>query len=190
MSEDEANKLKIDLHMKEYQALKDEQLKRIVARDHIIYLTIGAVGYALSQSTGANGSPNSLLIVPWVCLLMGWLHIINDQKVIDIAKYYKNTLEPELRKLLAAPGNELLVWETRERAKDSGHRLMHFIIKLSAFFLPGIGSAGWFIYHHCAASPFLAAVAWLSLMLLLLEVGYLDRYFSVRNIGGNNERNP
>jgi hypothetical protein len=176
--------------MKEYQALKDEQLKRIVARDHVIYLNIGAVGLAFSMVI-KDGSPEGLLIVPWICLMMGWLHIINDQKIIDIAKYFIRTLEPNLKKELKLEENQVLEWETfgKTGKKNWPMRWLYFLIKLAAFFLPGFGALCWYIYRYCADKPTIFIVAaWLSGMLLLWEVLYLDRYLSLRNAGGKNER--
>ena len=178
---------RLEVYMMEYQALKDEQSKRIVARDHIIYLTIGAIGFALALVV-KDGSYHGLLVVPWICLMMGWLHIINDQKVIDIRRYFQKHLEPRFKKLLDCETNDVLAWETGHRSKKTGQRFMHFIVKLAAFCFPGLGASGWYIYHYCKQAPLLLlVVAWISVFLLLCQMLYLDRYFSLRNTHGCNE---
>jgi hypothetical protein len=81
----------ISVHLEEYKTLKVEQLKRIAVRDHVIYLTIAAVGLLVSA---IDKLPNGLvlLVIPWVSVLLGWTYLMNDQKVSAIGQYIRHDL--------------------------------------------------------------------------------------------------
>ncbi len=178
--------------MGEYEALKAEQLKRIATRDNIIYLTIGAIGVVVSVSIKDPFQPFALLVPPWICLLLGWLHIINDQKVVDIGTYFKLEMVP-MAKRLVGKNVKALGWETfrSEQPRRKGMRLYQFAVKVLAFFVPGAASLSIFLVNYAEWKGKGLALSIVALLEAVLMVGllfWLDRYISFRNWDGANER--
>ena len=140
MQEDPVKKKKnqFDAHLEEYKALKVEQLKRIAVRDHVIYLTIAAVGLLVSA---VDKHPNGLLllVIPWIGVLLGWTYLVNDQKVSAIGQYIRNDLDGRLKNLSSA-SEDLFGWETKHRNDEQRRprKYMQLIIDVLAFVVPGM----------------------------------------------------
>ncbi len=178
--------------MGEYAALKAEQLKRIATRDNIIYLTIGAIGLVVSVSIKEPLEPFALLVPPWICLLLGWLHIINDQKVVDIGIYLKQDMAPIAEQLVGKNG-KALGWETfrSEQPRRKGWRPIQLVVKALAFFAPGAVSLSIFFvkYREWEGKGLALTIgAMLEAVLMVILLFWLDRYLSIRNLDGENER--
>ena len=71
---------KLNLLLQEFSSLKAEQLKRISARDHGVYLNVVAVGVVTALLID-SGHPATLIVIQWVSILLGWNHLMNDLKV-------------------------------------------------------------------------------------------------------------
>ena len=63
----------------EYEKLKEEQLKRIEFRDQMIYITLGIFGSILSFALSNKTNLYPLLVIPWVCLILGWTYVVNGK---------------------------------------------------------------------------------------------------------------
>ena len=72
--------------IKEYEKLKDEQLKRIEFRDHMIYLTLGVVGAIFSFCLEKPEYNIAFLVLPFICTILGWTYFANDRKVSEIKR--------------------------------------------------------------------------------------------------------
>ncbi|GHJ43774.1 hypothetical protein Cs7R123_11160 [Catellatospora sp. TT07R-123] len=127
-----------DLLVVEYEQLKEEQRARIASRDNLVYATlvaVGAVGAAALQS-----SPLMLLVLPPVCVILGWIHAGNDRKVWEIGRYIRQHLAPRL----ATGGMPAFAWETVHRA-DTGYRRrrrVQITVTLLTFCAPGLIAVG------------------------------------------------
>ena len=71
----------LQIYLQEYDKLKDEQTQRIGFRDALIYTTLGAFGALLSFVVTNSLNYYSLLIVPWICVILGWTYLVNDDKI-------------------------------------------------------------------------------------------------------------
>lgn len=71
----------LDIHLREFDKLKSEQIARIGFRDNLIYVTIVAVGGILSFALTSLANYNALLLVPWATLILGWTYLVNDEKI-------------------------------------------------------------------------------------------------------------
>jgi peptidoglycan/LPS O-acetylase OafA/YrhL len=86
---------KKEFYLAEYESLKDEQLKRIEQRDHMIYLTLVAIGAVFSYALADDKHIVALLVLPFFCLAMGWTYYINDTKISTIGDYIKEKIVPQ-----------------------------------------------------------------------------------------------
>ncbi|MEV0663157.1 hypothetical protein ACIBI3_07980 [Actinomadura luteofluorescens] len=124
----------------EYQALKAEQNARIVARDNLIYATLGAFAATAVAIAGLSGQAKLVLLLPPACVVFGWTYLVNDQKVSAIGRYLRAELGPRLARTIGADAGEVLRWETVHRSgrgRRSGKRLQ-LAVDLATFVLPAM----------------------------------------------------
>lgn len=93
----------LDVYLREYEKLKDEQIGRIGFRDNLLYVTVAAYGTVLALALGDQRNPYGLLVLPWVSLILGWTYLINDQKITAIGRYIRYTLVENVRGITDAP---------------------------------------------------------------------------------------
>jgi hypothetical protein len=117
--------LKIDILLKEYDTLKSEQSVRIGFRDNLLYVTLtlfgGILAYTFAKDNQGNDlSVLSLLILPWVSLIMGWTYLVNDQKISAIGEYIRENLAKKLAPHLGITEpseiENILAWEIAHRS--------------------------------------------------------------------------
>lgn len=127
------------IYLQEYQALKAEQTARIGFRDNLLYVTLAVFGGVLSFAL-ANQNYYALLVIPWVCLILGWTYLVNDQKITAIGEYMRGELAEQMAALSDRTHTEkLLGWEHAHRS-DLGRRrrkLEQLIVDQSTFVLSG-----------------------------------------------------
>ncbi|MBT9310821.1 hypothetical protein [Leptothoe kymatousa] len=111
------NEQTLQILMDEYRVLKAEQSMRIGFRDNLLYVTLGIFGAIASFGlTNAKGA-TAFLVIPWVCLVMGWTYLINDEKISAIGRYVRYDLEKRVSALIGGSADEkyLFGWETAHR---------------------------------------------------------------------------
>jgi hypothetical protein len=111
----------------EYEQLKEEQRLRIGTRDNLVYATIGALALILGAALQSD-TTSFLLLVPPVCVTLGWTYLVNDDRITAIGAYVRDVLGPELARL-SSTEIELFAWERRHR--EDGGRLLRKVCQLS-----------------------------------------------------------
>lgn len=160
----------IQVYLQEYQTLKAEQTARIGFRDNLLYVTIAVFGGILSF-TLANKNYYALLIVPWVCLILGWTYLVNDEKISALGRYMRYDLTERIAKLASQTNIDgIFGWETSHRNDSNRKRrkIEQLIIDQLTFVFSGIISllAFWIL------STNITAILWLlSIVELLLLIG-------------------
>ncbi len=114
----------LQVYLNEYRKLKDEQIARIIMREHLVYVTLGVFGGVSSYALHED-QHYAFLVIPWVCLILGWLHSITNEKVSFLGKYIRLELSEKLEKLTSAGTPSLLGWEVAHRSDK--HRMMRKI---------------------------------------------------------------
>ncbi len=151
-----------EVNLAEYEHLKAEQLGRIGVRDNLVYATLAACGGVVALAFGGDRvRATALLLLPPVCLVLGWTYVVNDQKVSAIGHYLRHVLGPRMD---AGGQHNLLGWES-EHCLDAAHRhrkRAQLGVDLALFCGSSIGALGVFW-------SLTAPVTWPLLAVSLLE---------------------
>lgn len=148
----------------EYDKLKDEQKARIDRRDHLVYGTLTAIAATLVT---AEKTPVALLLLPAVTVILGWTHLVNDQKVSAAGRYLRNDLAPRLSEITERP---VLGWEGSHRSDERRRQRkgLQLVVDVGTFAGPALVALG--AYVLLAHPPVLG---WLAAVVLLVSAGVL-----------------
>jgi hypothetical protein len=123
----------------EYDALKAEQKSRIGLRDRLTYTALAALTATLALVVQPPARPHLLLLVPLVCVVLGWTYLTNDQKISAIGDYLRLHLssalvEAERRK------DVVLAWESIHRNAPLRRldKLGQLVVDLLVFAVPSL----------------------------------------------------
>jgi hypothetical protein len=109
----------LEILLKEYDKLKTEQAQRIGFRDNLLYVTLGLFGTVLSFALANSANYYALLVVPWVCLILGWTYVVNDEKISSMGRYIRHTLVDKLKVHTGYTDLDTLFgWEIAHRDDD------------------------------------------------------------------------
>ncbi len=140
---------KVFFLLKEYEKLKDEQGKRIEYRDHMTYITLGAIGAVFSFVIEKPDYSVALLVLPFVCIVLGWTYLTNDEKVSQIGTYIRTKLIPKIEG--ENPDGTFSLqpnWEHYHSESDnrSQNKIIQLLLDLLLFCISAIFSLATFIY--------------------------------------------
>jgi len=128
-----------DVLLAEYDALKAEQKSRIALRDRMMYVALAALTATLTLVVQPAGRPYLLLLLPLVCVVLGWTYLANDQKISAIGGYLRRYLAPAL---VATDGRvgEVLTWESVHRCNPLRRldKITQLIMDLLIFVAPSL----------------------------------------------------
>lgn len=150
----------------EYERLKEEQLRRIGIRDNLIYATLASLAAVVAITVGQPQHHDLLLLLPPVCVVLGWTYLVNDQKVSAIGQYVRRVLRPKLADLLGEP--EPLGWELAHRSDRLRmfRKYSQLAVDLMTFCLPAVCALiGFWVMGR--GSPLPVAISVLELLIVL-----------------------
>ena len=164
----------LDVFLAEYGQLKAEQAARIGFRDNLLYVTLGVFGGVASFAVSDADNVYAFLIIPWVCLILGWTYLVNDQKISALGEYIRHDLVERVRKQTGyATVEAIFGWEIDHRSDRRRRRrkLQQLVIDEITFVGSGVVAivAFWVV---AAQIPILVLLLSLVEMLLLLVLGY------------------
>jgi hypothetical protein len=139
------------IFLKEYEKLKDEQTQRIGFRDNMLYVIIVVIGSIVSFALGSTEMHIALLLVPWICLILGWTYLVNDEKISSIGKYIRIKLDERIRQQINSSERVLLGWEVEHRSdkRRIQRKIFQWFVDEMAFCFSGMGS----IFAYLFISP-------------------------------------
>jgi len=163
--------------LKEYEKLKDEQYKRIEFRDHMIYLTLAAIGTVLSFSLDVPDLNIALHVLPFLCIVLGWTYLTNDEKICAIGNYVRTSLVPKLTEHNSRDKRSLTGhWDDYLR-KDKSRRQRNWFqlfVDLSIFCFSGLASAlAFYLLHYISNWYHIVISIGEGLLLLFLAYQFL-----------------
>lgn len=156
----------IEIYMAEFEKLKEEQIHRIGFRDNLIYATLIAITAVVSIFADDTARIPVLLVLPLVCITLGWTYLVNDGKISAMGRYIRTTLSDKIQKLIQGSEPILFGWEIANRSdrRRSGRKLLQFFIDEFVFVLPGLIAI--LIFWENASNNFLL-LRWIAVIELL-----------------------
>lgn len=155
----------------EYDKLKSEQAQRIGFRDNLLYVTLGLFATIISFAVSNASNYYALLVVPWVCLILGWTYVVNDEKISAIGKYIRYKLVDKVKEHTGYDDLETLFgWEIAHR--DDKHRkrrkIQQLIVDEITFVASGLIALGafWFLVPNPPIG--VTVLSWVELLLLIM----------------------
>lgn len=138
----ERNDRTVEILLEEYKVLKAEQSKRIGFRDNLLYVTLGLFGAIASFALTSTKGHYAFLVIPWICLVMGWTYVVNDEKISAIGRYVRDTLDARLCNLMggATDDQHLFGWETvhRDDTRRKSRKRLQLLIDEITFVFSGL----------------------------------------------------
>ena len=155
----------------EYNCLKAEQTQRIGFRDNLLYVTLGVFGAIVSFAVSDSSHYPALLVVPWVCLILGWTYVVNDEKISAIGRYIRYKLVDKVKEHTSYTDLEtLLGWEIAHRNDKHRKRrkIQQLIVDEITFVFSGLIalSAFWVLVPQPPLG--VTILSWLELVLLIV----------------------
>jgi hypothetical protein len=147
----------LEILLKEYDKLKSEQAQRIGFRDNLIYVTLGVFGTVVSFAVSNPANYYALLIIPWVCLILGWTYVVNDEKISTLGEYIRIDLAQKVEeKTKALKLESIFSWESyhRKAKRRTLRKIEQLFVNQITFFIPGIVA----LYAFCRLVPKALAV--------------------------------
>lgn len=125
-----------DLLAMEYEQLKLEQRQRIAMRDNLLYATLGSYAVVVAGALQVQDI-RLILLLPLVCLILGWTYYINDNRITAIGRYIETVIVPPLTPDPAA-GWPIFAWERAHRSERGRwfRKIWQTGVDLTAFILP------------------------------------------------------
>ena len=176
----------------EYDKLKSEQSQRIGFRDNLIFVHLAATGAVASWVLTNNNTPNAvhaLLVIPWICIILGWTYVVNDNHISRIGKYVREVMNKrahilaqlESISLAEGDGREFILsapfeWESYHRIDNRRvtRKTLQCMVDEITFFLPGILAILGYLYLDPSRAHGYLLCSVLSLELVsLLTLGFL-----------------
>lgn len=111
-------------------------------------------GGVLSFTLSNKANYYALLVIPWVCLILGWAYLINDEKISAIGRYIRLTLVEKIQEQTVSTNREsILGWEIAHRSDKSRRRrkIEQLIIDEITFVVSGMATI--FIFWFLVPQP-------------------------------------
>lgn len=176
-----------DVHLAEYDALKAEQTSRIALRDRLMYAALAALAATLALVIQPAGRPYLLLLLPLVCIVLGWTYFANDQKISAIGRYLGRHLASALVTSDGGVGG-VLAWESVHRC-DPLWRLDKFAqlaVDLLMFVVPSLLST----VLYWSAGGVRADLLVLSIIEALVTLGFAARVVVAADLSAREQDCP
>lgn len=161
----------LEVYLQEYNKLKEEQIRRIGFRDNMLYVTLGLFGAILSFAVSGQNNYYALLVIPWVCLILGWTYLVNDEKISAIGKYIRYNLVNKIQELSNNNLEPIFGWEIFHRSDQRRVRrkIEQLVIDEITFVLSGMAAlfAFWFLASQPSLAVNVCAVVELVLLIIL-----------------------
>jgi len=144
-------------------------------------VTLGLFGTVVSFAVSNPANYYAFLIIPWICLVLGWTYVINDEKISALGQYIRIELAEKVKEKTGVLEIEsIFSWESYRRG-SRGRRIRkieQFIINQITFVIPGIVALLAFYYlvnNPICEVKILAGVELVLLSILAVEMwNYAD----------------
>ncbi|MFB2877749.1 hypothetical protein [Floridanema aerugineum] len=163
----------LEVYLKEYEKLKDEQTQRIGFRDNLLYVTLGVFGAVISFALANKTNYYALLVIPWVCLILGWTYLVNDEKISALGRYIRLNLVEKIKEQTGHTDIESIFgWEIVHRSdrRRKRRKIEQLIIDEITFVFSGVIALVAFRFL-VTQFPVTIHILWWADIILLLILG-------------------
>jgi hypothetical protein len=159
----------VELFLHEYDKLKSEQIQRMGFRDNLIYANLIAMTGIISIAASDTVRILVLLVLPMICVVLGWTYLVNDEKISAIGRYIRHTLSDKIRDAIKSKDESLFGWETAHRSDNRriSRKRLQLIVDELVFILPGVVAIVMFWIN---APNFLLTLRWVAVVEAILLV--------------------
>jgi uncharacterized membrane protein len=167
----------VDIHLAEYQKVKDEQIARIGFRDNLIYATLIAVGGILSYALSNPANSRAVLVLPLATVALGWTYLINDEKISALGRYIRTDLAQRVGGSISVAIEEIFGWE-RTTSRDKGRlgrKIVQFVVNEALF----VGSGLVALSTYLTTEPNIPGLFWIVAIVELVFLGVLAMEIAV-----------
>ena len=171
--EDQISDRLLDSLFIEYERLKAEQVQRIGFRDNLLYANLLAIGGIVSFAVGDQSRSYAILVIPWVCIVLGWTYVVNDEKISAIGDYIRIHLAKRMGQHVAGNYDEpLFGWEIFHRTdkRRLRRKLQQLVVDQLTFVASGLLAIVVFYATGAVTVP-LSILCWTE-ALLIIYLGY------------------
>lgn len=164
----------LEVFLTEYNQLKSEQVARIGFRDNLLYVTLGVFGALASFAVSDVDNVYAFLVIPWVCLILGWTYLVNDQKISALGEYIRHDLVNQVKKQTEYPDIEAIFgWEINHRTDLYRRRRKIQQLAIDEIAFVGSGIVAVLAFWLSASQPSIAVtLLGIGELVLLLVLGY------------------
>ncbi len=144
-----------------------------------MYAAPAALAATLALVIQPTGRPYLLLLLPLVCVVLGWTYFVNDQKISAIGTYLGRHLAPSLAASIHR-ADQVLTWESVHRC-DPLRRLdksMQLAVDLLIFAVPALLS----VVLYWTADGVRADLLVVSITEALVTVGFAGRVIAAADL--------
>jgi hypothetical protein len=130
----------IEIYLKEYEKLKDEQISRIGFRDNLLYVNLVAIGGVISYALSETDNYFALLVLPFICFVLGWTYLVNDEKISAIGRYLRTNYTSKLKEMVDESSLQMFGWEVAHRSdkRRVSRKIFQFIVDEITFVGSGL----------------------------------------------------
>ena len=130
----------LDVHLLEYEKLKEEQAGRIHFRDNLVYVALLVVGTLGSYAARGAVHSYAWLVIPWASGILGWMYVINDEKATRIGRYVREVLRPKVVAFAGGSSDLFFEWEEFHVADQDrqGRKFVQLVVDQLVFVVPGL----------------------------------------------------
>jgi hypothetical protein len=170
----------LEFMLVEYEKLKEEQKKRIEFRDNMIYLTLASIGGVFAFAFDKLDWNEIFLILPFICIVLGWTYLINDLKISEIGDYLRTILIPKIKNLDSKAMITDNNWENYHLTVGNRkvRKYIQLVIDLLLFCFSAFISIGLFFYlndNYLKIQLIIALFECLLILYLLYQIVYAAR---------------
>jgi hypothetical protein len=160
----------LEVLLAEYNCLKSEQAQRIGFRDNLLYVTLGVFGAVVSFAVSDPAHYYALLVIPWVCLILGWTYVVNDEKISALGRYIRYKLVDKVQEHTGHKDLETLFgWEIAHRSdkRRMRRKIQQLIVDEITFVVSGLIALAAFWYLVPNSPIGVTILSWSELVLLI-----------------------
>ena len=165
----------IEIYLKEYEKLKDEQISRIGFRDNLLYTTLAAIGGIISFALSETDNYFALLVLPFICFVLGWTYLVNDEKISAIGRYLRINFTSTIKKMVDESSLQIFGWEVAHRSDERrvSRKIFQFIVDEMTFVGSGLTAliANWILMPKIPKEIyFVSLIETVLLLILAIEI--------------------